>query len=77
MFTKIFTIATAVMLLMAGCSNMNLTKGDLEFSHSTLFQDSAVEDLKAHGVNGMDIEMGKHSTDAQQELLKAILENML
>ena len=64
-------------VLLPGCSTMTLKKGDLEFRHTTLFQDNSIEGLEAQGVNGMDIKLNKHNTDARQELLNALLEAML
>ena len=69
-------ILICAFILLAGCSTMTLKKGDLKFQHQTFLQDNSIEGLDAEGINGMDIKLNKHNTDARQELMKLLFEMM-
>ena len=63
--------------LLAGCSTMTLTKGDLTFTTTRFLNDDIVQGLEATGVNGMEIKLNKHGSNSKDELIRALLEAFL
>ena len=69
-------ICIFILIALTSCAQIHLKKGDLEFTHTRLFDKQQLENLKAEGVNGMDISLGKHNSEADIDTLIRILESL-